>query len=340
MQECDNQWLLKMGITENDAMRLSRELLERCPLNIKGVSRLNYCRDIIAEGSREVKEASHSVSLRKAIKVSLREREGRRPSTLNELRYIFNRFLKTHSRIVDMQLRNIRPNHCYEALETLFKTARQFNKARIILHSIFACGVRHGWCNSNPVDGVLKVCLKEAEISTLPLNQIERLLRIAQRPSHRRCAAVVGLMLWAGVRPAEAQRLQWEDINWDEGVIVMPARHSKTGGARCLTLQPVLRRWLLRVCNGLKRTGSICPKNWNCRWRWLRREAEIRIWQQDVLRHTFASYHLKYFRDLPQLQLEMGHSTPALLRTRYLNMRDITKQQAQLFWSPELWGAR
>ena len=63
----------------------------------------------------------------------------------------------------------------------------------------------------------------------------------------------------------------------------------------------------------------------------------MEVWQQDVLRHTFASYHLKHFKNLVQLQIEMGHSTPDLLRTRYLNMRDITKEHARLFWSLRGW---
>lgn len=330
----NNPWLMEMGVSEEDAMRIARELLERSPRAKKGVARLNWCRNIIVAGSRELEESRCSVTLRKAMEVSLQEREERRPSTVQELRWIFRRFMKRASGFAGMKLRNIRASHCKEALDKLFDTPQQFRKGRIVLHSVFACGIRHGWCSSNPVDGVLKPRVQEAEITALTLEQIEKLLREAQEPEHRECAAVLGLMLWAGVRPTEAQRLSWEDINWEEGAILLPARHSKTGGARCITLQPVLREWLLG-CGGAEQTGAIRPQDWHARWRRLRREADIGEWQQDVLRHTFASYHLKHFRNLSQLQLEMGHSTLALLRTRYLNMRGISQDQARLFWSPE-----
>ncbi len=333
----NENWTQTMGITLDDAIRLSRELLEQCPHSKKGVTRLNYCREIICEGNHAIREATCSVTFRKAVDVSLHEREGRRPSTLRELHYICRRILQSSIRIGDMRLRDIKAKHCHKVLSELFPTPRQFHKARIILHSIFACGMRHEWCAANPIIGVMKPCLAEVEIAPLAWEDMKRLLHTARKPPHRSCAALLGVMLWAGIRPAEAQRLQWDDINWEEGIILLPAKHSKTGGARCITLQSVLRRWLLRVCRGKNLTGALCPKGWNYRWKKLRNAAGIMRWQQDVLRHTFASYHLKHFKDLPQLQLEMGHSTPTLLRTRYLNMRGITKEHARLFWSPGEW---
>ncbi len=330
-------WTHRMGITMDDAIRLSRELLERCPNNKKGTARLNYCREIINEGSRVMQEATCSVTFQEAVTVSLHERVGRRPSTLNELNYICKRILQGPPHIAEMQLRHIKVEHCYEVLSAHFPTPRQFIKARVVLHSIFACGMRHGWCGSNSVDGVAKPQLAEVEIVALSWENIKKLVRTAQLPQHLSCAAMMGVMLWAGVRPSEAKRLCWEDINWEENILLLAARHTKTGGARCITLQPVLRRWLIHVCKGKHLTGPICPGGWDYRWRQLRCEAEIGKWQQDVLRHTFASYHLKRFKDLSALQLEMGHSTPELLRTRYLNMRGITKEQARLFWSPKEW---
>lgn len=325
-----------MEITSDEALELALELLERCS-DKKGIDCLNYCREIIVEGSRAMKAASHSVSLREAIEVSLREREGRRQSTLRELRYLCKKLLESSTGIASMKLRSIEVNHCNEVLSAFARTPRQFSKIRIVLHSIFACGIRHGWCSSNPIAAIPKPRLKEREIVPLAWEKIERLLCAVRQPTHRCLAPVLGLMLWAGMRPAEVQRVQWEDINWEEGIILLSAQHSKTGGARCITLQPVLKRWLVRVCGGKKLKGTICPKSWNNRWRRLRHDAGVEEWQQDVLRHTFASYHLKHFRNLSQLQIEMGHSTPDLLRIRYLNMSGITKEHARVFWSSRKW---
>ncbi len=326
-----------MGVTLDDAIRLARELLERCPNTKKGVSRLNYCREIIVHGAHVVEESRCSVSLRKAVEVSLKEREGRRRRTLCELQYVCRRLLREAEDIAGKQLRNITPQHCHNMLSSAFSTPHQFCKARIVLHSVFACGIRHGWCNCNPVDAVPKPRLLEVEINTLPWEKIRRLVRTSQLPTHRCCMPALGLMLWAGVRPAEVKRLRWDDIAWEDEVIMIRAKHSKTGGSRCVTLPPVLRRWLGKLCRGRHRTGPICPKNWAKRWLTLRHIAGVLPWQQDVLRHTFASYHLKHYKNLLQLQIEMGHSSPQLLRTRYLNMRGLTKANARRFWSPKEW---
>ena len=49
---------------------------------------------------------------------------------------------------------------------------------------------------------------------------------------------------------------------------------------------------------------------------------------QDVMRHTYASYHAKHFRNFTELQYEMGHSGLHLLKSRYLNMQDISRKDA------------
>jgi len=54
--------------------------------------------------------------------------------------------------------------------------------------------------------------------------------------------------------------------------------------------------------------------------------------QADVLRHTFASYHARQFRNFASLQMDMGHSSLSLLRTRYLNMEGISSRESAAFW--------
>lgn len=67
----------------------------------------------------------------------------------------------------------------------------------------------------------------------------------------------------------------------------------------------------------------------------MRRDANLeRPWVQDVLRHTFASYHMKRYKNLPRLQSQMGHAYLSLLRTRYVNMYGIKKGEAKIFFVP------
>ena len=71
-------------------------------------------------------------------------------------------------------------------------------------------------------------------------------------------------------------------------------------------------------------------KKWQKRWLELRRSAGFTRWVPDVCRHTFATYHAAHFRNLPELQLEMGHRDVSLLRSRY--MAPALRRTAKEFW--------
>ena len=69
----------------------------------------------------------------------------------------------------------------------------------------------------------------------------------------------------------------------------------------------------------------IYPPNWRRHWAALHRETGFVNWQPDVLRHTFATHHLATFRSYAELQLEMGHRSAELLRTRYVAMEGLLR---------------
>ena len=123
--------------------------------------------------------------------------------------------------------------------------------------------------------------------------------------------------------PQEVARLQMQDVQTERGCVVVPGRCSKTGGGRVVPL-----RKSAALCDGRLRI----PRNWEERWRRLRRAAGFAPgqWVPDVCRHTFASYHAAWFKDLGALQLEMGHRSADLLRSRYLNLPRV--EEALRFW--------
>lgn len=266
-----------------------------------------------------------------AVQSLLRARAGRRPRTLGEISSVCRRLMRREPGLRERSVQDMPRNYCAQLLERHASTPRQQVKMRIILHGLFEYCVQQEWCVFNPISLLPAPLVSEQELVPLSWEEITRLLRMARLPEHSACLPALGLLLWAGVRPAELERLHWESIDWEENVIILPARHSKTGGCRHIQLQPVLRR-ILRSARCAR--GRICPPNWQRRWRRLRDAAGLIPWRQDVLRHTFASYHAKQFHDFARLQEDMGHRSAALLRTRYLSMRGITAAQAAQFWKP------
>ncbi|MBR2125621.1 MAG: site-specific integrase [Akkermansia sp.] len=277
---------------------------------------------------RETKPAD--VSFSTAVSAAVPQKANRRPRTRAEFRNVCERLIRHCPQLAEQSLSKISPGDCQRAISTVFPTTRQQEKARRILHNLFEISLRNGFCSTNPVAALTRQHIEESEICPLPWEQLCTLLNTARQPEHRPCMPPLGLMLWAGIRPAEIQRLDWQDIDWEEHIITLRARHSKTGGCRHVTLYPVLRRWLRDY--GKREDGSICPPDWLRRWKRLRMAAGTTPWQQDVLRHTFASYHVKRWHNFPLLQAEMGHHSADLLRTRYLSMRGLTNEQARQFW--------
>ena len=144
------------------------------------------------------------------------------------------------------------------------------------------------------------------------------------------------MMLYAGIRPHEVARLTWAQVDVRERAIYILPQHSKTGGARRVTIHKPLLHILQRHEQSAKEK-KICPSNWLYHWRVLRRKAGwnqvMHPWRQDALRHTFASYHLCYFRSYAELQVEIGHRDSILLRTRYVDQRGVV--DAGRFWCGE-----
>ena len=173
----------------------------------------------------------------------------------------------------------------------------------------------------------------EQQVPILTPQEIEQITTTAEQYQGGSCAAAVGMMLYAGIRPHEVARLTWTQVDLQEQAIYILPRHSKTGGARRVTIH----KPLLRILRAHKHADgeTICPPNWLHHWRELRRAAgwnsPARRWPQDALRHTFASYHLSYFRSFAELQLEIGHRDATLLRTRYVDQRGV--RNAVRFWA-------
>lgn len=50
----------------------------------------------------------------------------------------------------------------------------------------------------------------------------------------------IALCAFAGIRPTECTRLRWQDVDFEDSIISIRARNSKTGGARHIELPPTL----------------------------------------------------------------------------------------------------
>lgn len=337
-QEIAKHLLSETALNLVDSVRLVVELLEESSgMDIQEKREtIRHCRRIIQLGSEAHKLSLQSVPLKEAVEALLESRKDMRERTKVEIRQVCARFIQSFDGFENESVRNIDTAKCREALEKSFCTLSAQKKAKRIIYTLFTHSIINGWCASNPMAGVVLPRHKEKPIHSLMIEEVLALLKTAEMPEHVLCAPAVGIMLWAGIRPHEVEQLKVSNIHYEDRVITVPAKHAKTGGARQVTLQPVLIHWLRKTLAYAHPEAMIVPGSWSRRWSMLRKDAGFKAWPPDVLRHTFASYHLKYFKDMQALQLEMGHASPALLRTRYLAMEGVTAKAAGIFWNYSL----
>ncbi len=288
----------------------------------------------IAVGEDELKRQERTVSFDKAVEAALEARQHRRARTLCDFRYVMRRFLKRCPGLARRRVRSITPMECAAYIEAAFDTPRQRQKARLTLSGVFSTAMKRGWCSENPVARVEAPRVVEKTVPILTPEEAEQLVQAAREYKGGICLPAVGLMLYAGIRPHEVARLRWADVDLAGKRVIIAPQHSKTGGARPVTLlRPALH--LLRAGCPHPAPQRICPPQWQRHWREVRRRAGwnrlIRPWQQDICRHSYASYHAARFRNLHELQLQMGHRSTELLRTRYLNLP--SEETAKVYWT-------
>ena len=329
-----NYLVKNTSLSVSDAARLIIELLETMKSHVGSSNNetVNFCRHVIHMGIRAYEDSLRTVSFSDAVVAVLEYKNSARARTISEIRQICTRIMKNEPEWITRGMREFDRDYCQRTIVHVFPTVSMQRKVKRVLHSIFNFSMLNGWSAHNPLDLVVLPPYVERPIQAMRLNDIYKLLEAASLPKHRICAGAVGLMLWAGIRPSEVQRLKYKDLDFEENVITVPAIHSKTGGARHVTMYPALRRWIKAQVPNFDPEANIVPQNWTVRWAKLRREAGFTNWVQDILRHTFASYHLKHFKNISTLMQDMGHSTLQQLRTRYLAMENLTQAAAKAFW--------
>lgn len=320
-----------LAVSPMDIMRLFVEFAEEASVTQSAKEEIIAAfRRVIRTGVSHVAEMEKSVSFETAVRESLAVRQIRRPSTVADLRSYMNRMLD-YGLCNSLPLRNVSSEQCMDMLRDIFgHSPHVFRKAKAVLHSIFAYGQKRGWCHHNPVKAIESPPVYEERIVPLSGRQIRALMRACHDRDLLPMLPSMQLLLWCGIRPGEVRRLRWRDIDKREKVVYIEGRISKTGGPRAVPLRGAAKELLL-----YDRPGDelIAPRNWNRLWQRLRKRAGMEYWQRDVLRHTFASFHLKCFHNLSQLQEEMGHRDSNLLRTRYLNVRHVSTATARRFFA-------
>jgi integrase len=183
----------------------------------------------------------------------------------------------------------------------------------------FTWCVREKYAAANPVKGVMKPKADESEPCILSPGEVGRLMATAKEKDTK-LIPYLALGLFAGIRPEEIMRLDWQDIS-PHGVNIN-GRKAKTRQRRLVTIGDNLAAWL-------KLGGDLPLHNRQKRLESIRRTAGV-TWGHDIMRHTFASYHLAYHASPDRTAHELGHRDTQMLYRHYRQL--VTREAAEAFW--------
>jgi len=305
------------ALSISDALRVEAiecsELLQPYGKTLRDAAKFYAAHLKAITGSRRVSEVVADL-------LAARTADGMSARYLGDLRVRLGRFVQSFG---EEMIAGISASRIDEWLRGLGVGPVTRNTYRRRLAVLFSFAKRRGYVTENPVADVERARERETEIAILSVSELTRLLE---------CASSEMLPFWtigafAGLRRAEIERLTWNEVDFEAGVIEVKASKAKTASRPLVTIQPNLREWLAPYRT---RTGRVCPVNLQRKINDDRERAKLRSeWPQNALRHSFGSYHLAQFNDAAKLALEMGNS-PATIFRHYRQL--VKPKEAERYW--------
>lgn len=212
-----------------------------------------------------------------------------------------------------------------KAVESAARTNSVYNRIVTVARPVFDLAIERGLIEVNPLSNVSKRDESGQAIAILPVADAARLLNAA----NGWLRDYVALLLFSGIRPEEAQRLQWSDVHFDKAAIDVRKAGWKRGSKNVISLLQTLAAWLTEG-----KTGLIVPVSeqlFKDAWRELRKSAGLTDWQRDTCRHSFISYHFAMWEDAAKTQKEARHKDAAMMTRHYLY--GVTKSDAEAYWA-------
>jgi integrase len=209
-------------------------------------------------------------------------------------------------------------------------SARTRSNLRLRLSRFLSFCKSKKWITANPA-AELKIRVPRVEIAVFTVNDAERLLRCAEASPHRSALVpYVALCMFGGLRPFEAQRLDWSNVDFDTNHVHVLAHTSKKREGRYVSMEPALVAWLKPYALA---SGPVVSRNHRKQWEALVSAAGYSTanpWPVDVMRHTAASMLLVVKQNRALVAEELGTSVQ-VLRRHY--RKPIQRAEAERFWS-------
>lgn len=227
-------------------------------------------------------------------------------------RTIVNRLFRFHRAHPAARIGDITHRHV-EMFMGQWESPESRANIRRMLYEFFAWAKLHGYVTANAVELVPVPRVVRDNVSLMPMCDAGLLLSYCnvERPE---LLPFIALRMFAGLRTTSAERIDWSEIKVGESIEV-PAVKAKNRKRMYLTGFPsVLWDWLRPHA---RPNGRVGRSHYNVEVTGIARDLGVPF-PKNVLRHSFATYHLAAYRNLSETVLLLGHrSSPRVLWEHY-----------------------
>ena len=243
----------------------------------------------------------------------------------DDLRYRCGRFARTFQ----CEMASLSPALVQKFLNDLNLSARSVNNFRKALKTLFEFAKARKYL-SKEID-LLEGISRRREHSTIEIYTPQEMAVLLGAASNTTLLSIA-LRGFAGLRSAEIERLQWNQIRLGaEPHLIVNADQAKTRSRRLVPISDNLAPWLAPY---LKESGPVWPHGHDYFYeaqRAVALKAQVK-WKQNALRHSFISYRMAIVKDANQVALEAGNS-PDIIFRNYLEL--VTQTQARNWFGIE-----
>jgi integrase len=323
-------------------------------------SRFSVAKARLAQFLREHREkqvstagdAPANMTFGEALKIHLQDQADNaaiKPSTRHYWKQIFVALLKSWPELAERDVRRITKADCHEWSRSFRKVASpsRYNNTLAGLGHVFRVASEAGVIYGNPTGQLERIPVRAKEL-TLPSRE-EFLQLIATVESagawcSRDCADLLCGLAYTGCRKSEAAEIEWRDLHFQAGEIVVPG-DPETGtkhwadrrvpmipDARTLFEQMRSERAeerltakVFRVNEAQKAIDAAC-----------RKLGILRITHHD-LRHLFATICIESGVDIPTVSRWLGHKDGGALAMKtygHLRREDSVAQASRVSFAP------
>jgi integrase len=208
-------------------------------------------------------------------------------------------------------------------LDGLKLSSQTYANNRRVVHLLFEHGVARGYCLDNPAAKVERPKIRNGEVEIFTPDETRKLLTAAT-PDF---LPAIALGMFAGLRSAEIERLDWRDIDLKQAHVVVSASNAKTASRRIVPIAENLSAWLAPYAG---RTGKVWPGGWLYKAQQDTAKAAGVAWKANGCRHSCASYMFALTNDAGRIAGFLGNSASVVHR-HYRQL--ATPADAQKFFS-------